>query len=45
MDVVVDKKMDLVLDKKGEKENVNDGKQATLYTNSDCIVNLSGAFL
>ena len=34
MDVVVDKKLDLVLDKKGEKGNGNGG-------NSDCIVNLS----
>ena len=43
MGVVVDKKMDLVLDKKGEKGNGEGGKQATLYTNSDCIVNLSSS--
>ena len=37
------KKVEVVLDKKGEKGNGEGGKQATLCTNSDCIVNLSSS--
>ena len=39
----MDKKMEVFLDKKGEKGNGEGGKQATLCTNSDCIVNLSSS--